>query len=132
MTAGVPSCVPKPRHWHDFLHVDTLALKRLYVAVVIEIGSRRAHLLGGTDHPTGTWATQLAREPTGHLEAAGHRFTRLIRDRDAKFTDTFDPVFATVGIEVLLTAPRTPACTTPAALTKATAWHYAPQRIRPT
>ena len=92
----------------DFLHVDTVGLKRLYAAVVIEIGSRRAHLLGVTDHPTGAWATQLARELTGDLQAAGHRFTRLIRDRDGKFTEAFDAVFASVGIEVLLTAPQAP------------------------
>jgi len=64
----------------DFLHVDTVRLKRLYAAVIIEIGSRRAHLLGVTDHPTGAWATQLARELTFDLDQAGHRFTRLIRD----------------------------------------------------
>ena len=92
----------------DFLHVDTVMLKRLYAAVVIEVGSRRAHLLGVTDHPTGAWATQLARELAFDLERAGHRFTRLIRDRDAKFTESFDAVFASIGVEVLLTAPQAP------------------------
>jgi len=92
----------------DFLHVDTVMLKRLYAAVVIEIGSRRAYLLGVTDHPTGAWATQVARELAADLEQAGHRFTRLIRDRDAKFTECFDVVFAAIGIEVLLTAPQAP------------------------
>jgi hypothetical protein len=92
----------------DFLHVDTVMLKRLYAAVVIEIGSRRAYLLGVTGHPTGAWATQLARELTFDLEQAGHRFTRLIRDRDAKFTEAFDAVFASIGVEVLLTAPQAP------------------------
>lgn len=91
----------------DFLHVDTVMLKRLYAAVVIEIGSRRAYLLGVTDHPTGAWATQVARELAADLEQAGHRFTRLIRDRDAKFTDAFDAVFASIGVEILLTAPQT-------------------------
>jgi hypothetical protein len=37
-------------------------LQRLYAAVVIEVGTRRAHLLGVTDHPTGAGATQLARQ----------------------------------------------------------------------
>lgn len=83
-------------------------LKRLYAAVVIEVGSRRAHLLGATDHPTGAWATQLARELAFDPEQAGHRFTRLIRDRDAKFTESFDAVFASIGVEVLLTAPQAP------------------------
>jgi putative transposase len=83
-------------------------LKRLYAAVVIEIGTRRAYLLGVTDHPTGAWAVQLARELTFDLEQAGHRFTRLIRDRDAKFTESFDAVFASIGVEILLTAPQAP------------------------
>ncbi|MBS2548548.1 integrase core domain-containing protein [Catenulispora sp. NL8] len=92
----------------DFLHVDTVTLKRLYAAVVIEIGSRRAYLLGVTDHPTGAWATQVARELAADLEQAGHRFTRLIRDRDAKFTESFDAVFTAIGIEILPTAPQAP------------------------
>jgi putative transposase len=65
----------------------------------------RAHLLGVTDHPTGAWATQLARELAFDLEQVGHRFTRLIRDRDGKYTEAFDAMFASIGVEILLTAP---------------------------
>ena len=90
----------------DFLRVDTVMLKRLYAAVVIEIGSRRAHLLGVTDHPIGACATQLVRELAFDLEQAGHPFTRLVHDRDAKFTEFFDAVFASIGVEILLTAPQ--------------------------
>ena len=92
----------------DFLHVDTVTLKRLYAAVVIEIDSRRAYLPGVTDYPTGAWATQLARELTFDLEQAGRRFTRLIRDRDAKFAESFDAVFASIGVEILPAAPQAP------------------------
>ncbi len=93
----------------DFFHVDcAITLQRLYIAFVIEIRTRRVHLLGITAHPTGEWATQLARNLAAELEESGHRFTHLIRDRDAKFTTAFDAVFRTIGISVLPTAPQAP------------------------
>ena len=83
----------------DFSHVDcVLTLQRLYVAFVIEIGTRRVHLLGITAYPTSRWAIQLVHNLAVQLEEAGHRFTHLIRDRDAKFTAAFDAVFASIGI----------------------------------
>jgi len=93
----------------DFFHVDcAITFQRLYVAFVIELSTRRVHLPGITAHPTGQWATQLARNLAGELEGAGHRFTHLIRDRDTKFTAAFDAVFASIGITVLPTAPQAP------------------------
>jgi putative transposase len=93
----------------DFFHVDcALTLSRLYVAFVIELQTRRVHLLGITRHPTSQWATQLARNLAGELAEAGCRFTYLVRDRDAKFTDAFDAVFASIGITTLLIAPQAP------------------------
>jgi len=93
----------------DLFHVDcVLTLRRLHVAFVIETGTRRVHLLGITANPTGEWATRLARHLAVELEEGGHRFTHLIRDRDAKFTAAFDAVFASIGITVVPTAPQAP------------------------
>ena len=91
----------------DLLHVDcAFSLTRLYVAFVT--GHRtRGGPPAGRD-PAGPWLTQLARDLTAGLEEAGHRFTHLIRDRDAKFTAAFDAVFTAAGTEVLLSAPQAP------------------------
>jgi putative transposase len=93
----------------DFFHVDcAFTLTRLYVGFVIELQTRRVHLLGITKHPTGQWATQLARNLAAELEEAGSRFTHLIRDRDTKFTAAFDAVVASIGITTLPIAPQAP------------------------
>ncbi len=92
----------------DFFQVETVTLKRVYVSFVLELRTRRVHILGITEHPTEAWATQLARN---FLSDAGERadgFQYLIRDRDSIFTDAFDTVFASVNIEIKNSAPQCP------------------------
>jgi transposase InsO family protein len=92
----------------DFLHVDTVLLKRLYVLVFIEHGTRRMHLGGVTAHPTGEWTVQQARNLALTL---GERFDDgrfLIRDRGSNFTCSFDAVFQATGATILRTAVQAP------------------------
>jgi hypothetical protein len=92
----------------DFVHVDTVLLRRIYALIVIEHGTRRVHLAGITANPDGAWTTQAARNFLMDLGQRSASVKFLIRDRAGQFTGSFDAVFTAAGITILASPPRAP------------------------
>ena len=92
----------------DFVHVDTVFLRRIYALIVIEHGSRRVHLAGITANPDGAWTAQAARNFLMDLGQRSASAKFLIRDRAGQFTGSFDAVFRAEGIRILVCPPQAP------------------------
>jgi putative transposase len=92
----------------DFFTVETVWLRRLYVLFFIELGTRRVHLAGCTENPSGAWVTQQARQLAWTLCERSEPVRFLIHDRDSKFTHDFDSVFRCDGVEIIRTPIRAP------------------------
>jgi putative transposase len=92
----------------DFVHVDTVFLRRIYTLIVIEHGTRRVRLAGITANPDGAWTTQAARNFLMDLGQRAASVKFLIRDRAGQFTGSFDAVFQAEGVRILASPPQAP------------------------
>src|SRR2546430_16051706 len=92
----------------DFFTVETVALRRIYVLFFIELQSRRVHLAGLTENPSGACVAQQARNLAWSLSEREAPLRFLIHDRDRKFSAAFDEVFRSEGVEIVRTPIQAP------------------------
>jgi hypothetical protein len=91
-----------------FPHAGTVLLRRLYVLVFIEHGTRRMHLGAVTEHPTGEWTVQQARNLAMSLGEGFADIKFLIRGHGPNFTPSSGAVFQAAGATILRTAVQAP------------------------
>jgi len=92
----------------DFIHVDTVLLRRIYALIVIEHGTRPVHLAGITADPDGAWTARAARNFLMDLGRRAASVKFQVRDRAGQFTVSFDAVFQAEGIRILAIPPQAP------------------------
>jgi transposase InsO family protein len=108
---------PPSRTWQTFLenHVKTLVsmdfftgttirFQVLYVFLVLAHDRRRVVHFGVTAHPTAEWTAQQLRDALPWDTAPRY----LLRDRDRIFGDEFTQQVKDMGIQEVLSAPRSP------------------------
>jgi transposase InsO family protein len=88
----------------DFFVVPTVSLKVLFVFVVLAHARRRVVHFNVTEHPTAQWTAQQLSE--AFPWEAPPRF--LTRDRDRVYGPAFQARVGSMGIEEVVTAPRSP------------------------
>lgn len=88
----------------DFFMVPTVTFKVLFVFLVLVHTRRRVVHFNVTEHPTTQWTAQQISE--AFPWDAAPRF--LIRDRDRVYGPAFRDRLERMGVEEVLTAPRSP------------------------
>jgi transposase InsO family protein len=88
----------------DFFTVPTIRFQVLYVFLVLAHDRRRILHFNITAHPTAEWTGQQLREAFPFEEVPRY----LLRDRDGIFGADFTKEVRNLGIEEVLSAPRSP------------------------
>jgi putative transposase len=95
----------------DFFTTEVWTIRGLvthYTLFVIDIATRRVHIVGTTVNPTSSWMAQMARNLTDNVDGflKGRRY--LIVDRDALFTDRFKAILKNGGTKIVRTSIQAP------------------------
>jgi transposase InsO family protein len=88
----------------DFFTVPTATFRVFYVFVVLAHDRRRVLHFNVTEHPTATWTAQQIVDAFPEASPP----TYLMRDRDRIYGGPFRDRLAGMGIEEILSAPRSP------------------------
>ena len=88
----------------DFFVVPTVTFRLLYVLVILKHERRQVVHCNVTEHPTAAWTAQQVVNAFPWDTAPRY----LLRDRDAVYGDIFRRRVAGLGIEPVVSAPRSP------------------------
>jgi putative transposase len=88
----------------DFFTVPTATFRILYVFFVLAHDRRRVLHFNVTEHPSAVWTAQQVVEAFPEDSAPGF----MVRDRDGIYGDQFRRRVHSLGIQEVLTAPRSP------------------------
>jgi putative transposase len=121
---GIPPAPGRPSSWRtflrahwseiagaDFFTTEVWTLRGLvthYTLFVIDLRSRRVHIVGSTPNPDAAFMAQAARRLTDAVDGflVDHRV--LICDRDGKWTEGFRAITEGSGMRIVLTPIQAP------------------------
>ena len=123
---GIPPSRERPMTWHTFLRAHWHALfaadffttevwtvrglVTYYTVFVIELNSRRVHVLGSTPHPNEAFVVQTMRHLADDVDGVLAGNHMLICDRDRKWSAAVERFLATAGVRMIRTPFLAPNC----------------------
>jgi putative transposase len=121
---GIPPAPDRPSSWRTFLraHWGAIAgadffitevwtprgLLTYYTLFVLDLRSRRVHVVGSTPTPDAGFMAQTARRLTDAVDGFLVGYRVLICDRDSKWTDEFRRIVQGAGVRLVLMPVRAP------------------------
>ena len=104
------------RHWDlivaaDFFTVEVWTrrgLSRFLVLFFIDLETRRVEIAGIASRANGLWMSQVGRRATDAVDGILNDKRFMIHDRDPLFTNEFESILSSVGIQCVKLPPRSP------------------------